>query len=89
MQSIEKMLISKLIESGFSEPQAIEAIETQREPINKDLKIHGLSLSSYDYDTLINSLIFETMKPHILNYIDTYKPNAWFRALFTATNLKR
>lgn len=82
--TVEQLFASKLIQLGFSEKQAKEALDKGKaylKALSDDYKIKW-DYSYVHYEERLLNAMFVIMRPAILQWIDDNIPQAWFRAMF-------
>lgn len=82
--TVQELFASKLIQLGFSEKQAESALDKGKaylDALSDDYKIKW-NYSYTHYEERLLNVMFLTMRPAILQWIDDNIPMAWFRPIF-------
>lgn len=82
--TIANSLIEKLIQNGMSETQAKEVLEVSNPSLNELIDDYSLDLnqSASSYPIVIINILFASIKPIALKWIEDNKPQAWFKPMF-------
>jgi len=82
--TVREKLESMLIANGMFENQAKEVIELSIPKLNELADDYTITFESpsNQYPDMIYNLLYMTIKPIALKWIDDNKPMAWFREMF-------
>lgn len=82
--TVKEKLEGMLIQNGMFESQAKEVMELSIPELNTllgDYKITFNTLAS-EYPNVIYDILFLSIKPIALKWIEANKPEAWFKPMF-------
>ena len=82
--TVKEKLTNMLIERGMFLPQANEVMELAVPQLNDLVEDYSVSLNSNstDYPQVIYNVLFMSIRPVALKWIDDNLPQAWYRDMF-------
>jgi hypothetical protein len=82
--TVKEKLTNMLIERGMFLPQANEVMELAVPKLNDLVEDYSVSLNSNstDYPQVIYNVLFMSIRPVALKWIDDNLPQAWYRDMF-------
>lgn len=80
----KEKLIQILIDNGLFESQAEEVMEIAIPELNSLIENYSITWNrpSEEYPDVIYNILFNSMKPTVLKWIEENKPQAWFKPMF-------
>lgn len=85
METIRQYLVKRLVSNGCSEKQATEIISIAEPSLQSLVEGYHFTLDSNvdSYPKVIYDILFVSIKPIALEYIEKNIPMAWFKPMFT------
>lgn len=84
-EKLEGMLVA----NGMSESQAKEVMDIAIPQLNEIVEDYSITWDrdSFEYPSITYPILFQSIKPIALTYIEDKCPNAWFRPMFFTRNI--